>query len=55
MFEAAAKIAAYVGTILAHTWYVKGSKKPTSKGKNPYYILYCYTDVVGGDAGPVPM
>ena len=41
--------------ILAHMRYRKGSKKPKNKGKNPYYIPYHRADVVGGDAGPVPM
>ena len=55
MFAAAAEIADCVGTIPAHSWYGKGLKKPKSKGKNPYYIPYHRADVVGGDAGPVPM
>ena len=38
MFEVAAEIGDHVGTILAHIWYGKASKKPKSKGKNPYYI-----------------
>ena len=54
-FKADAKMAALVGTILAHTRYGKGLKKPKSKGKNPYYIPYYCTDVVVGDAGPIPM
>ena len=40
MFEAAAKIVAYMGKVLDHTWYRKGLKKAKSKGKNPYYVLY---------------
>ena len=55
MFEAAAEIADWMGMILAHTWYGKGLKKPRSKAKDPYYIQYHRADVVGGDAGPVPM
>ena len=54
-FEAAAEIAAHIGTILANTPYGKGSKKPKNKGRNPYYLPYHRDDVVGGDAGPVPM
>ena len=53
--EAAAKIAAHIGTILAHTQYGKGLKKPKSKGKNSYYMLYHYAAVLGGNAGPVPL
>ena len=41
--------------ILVHMQYEKGSKKPKSKGKNPNYIPYHHADVVGGDAGPVPI
>ena len=55
MFEAAAELAAHMGIILAHTRYGKGSKKPKSKSKNPCYIPYHCTDVVGRDAGSVPM
>ena len=55
MFEVATETADRMGTILAHTWYKKGLKKPKSKGKNPYYIPYHRADVAGGDAGPVPM
>ena len=62
-FEAAAEIADHVGTMPLgkgskkpkNMWYGKGLKKPKNKGKNPCYIPYHCTDVVGGDAGPVPM
>ena len=55
MFQAAVETTDSVGTILTHTWYGKGMKKPKNKGKNPCYILYHRTDVVGGDTGPVSM
>ena len=55
MFEAAVEIADHIGTILAHTWYGKGSKKPKNKGKNPHCIPYHRGDVAVGDAGPIPM
>ena len=55
MFEMATEIADYMGMILAHTWYGKGLKNPKSKGKNLCYIPYRHADVVGGDAGPLPM
>ena len=55
IFEAATEIGDHMGTILAHAWYGKGSKKPKSKGKNPYYIPYHHDNMAGGDAGPVPM
>ena len=55
MFEAAAEIVDHVGMILVHTQYGKRLKKPKNKGKNPYYIPYHLADVVGGDAGQVPM
>ena len=54
-FEVATEIVDHVGTILAHTQYGKGLKKPKSKGQNPYYIPYHRADVVGADAGPVSM
>ena len=44
-----------MGIILAHSWYGKGLKKPKGKDKKPYYIPYHRSDVVGGDAGQVPM
>ena len=51
-FEATVEIVDCEGTILAHTWYGKGLKKPKNKGKNPYHIPYNCT-YVGGDAGTV--
>ena len=44
-----------MGTILAHTCYEKQTNKPKSKNRNSYYIPYHCADVVGCDAGPVPM
>ena len=55
IFEAATGIADCMGMILTHTWYGKGSKKPKSKGKNPYYIPYHCANVAGSDTGPVRM
>ena len=55
MFESAMEIPDHVGTIFSHMRYGKGLKKPRNKGKNPYYILYHHDDVVGCDAGSVPM